>query len=485
MTLKMELNLDYLEEIIDQIGINEASALLKELIVSSKDPLSRQKALRIFSSIDNGKNFKFFEQLFLSDENFNIRLETGYVLRDKYLRHKKFVPLLEFTLNKLDNVQQKLLAVEILNLINTTNSRKILIDYLKRLIKTEFKSKFEKFFNRILTDELVNPIPSTIIDTCINLILYDYYSNKCRYHITTREGKIVSLNCEGSNLKKISEILEFNRLIYLEHLLLQRNKIKNMEGFAHLNRLKTLNLSNNQLGRIENLEVLKETLEELDLSNNKIEKIENLESLRNLRKLSLDSNLIKEIEGLENLVNLEELNLSSNNIRVIKTLNYLLKLRKLNLSFNKLEKISGLNKLRNLLWLYLNNNLIKCIENLDTLKDLKGLYLSNNGIETIKNLTNLTKIRKLELSNNSIQRIQGLENLRKLQEIFLDKNNISKLEGLDNLENLIILFLENNEISEFSNENIENLKNLNFIFLNENPLTPKSWEIYRKKTKYP
>ena len=97
----MELNLSYIEENIDQIGIKEASALLKELIVNSKDPFIRHKALKIFSSIDNGKNFKFFEQLFLSDENFNIRLETGYVLRDKYLRYKRFIPLLEFTLKRV------------------------------------------------------------------------------------------------------------------------------------------------------------------------------------------------------------------------------------------------------------------------------------------------------------------------------------------------------------------------------------------------
>ena len=35
----MELNLDYLEANIDQVGIKEASTLLKEVILSSKDPL--------------------------------------------------------------------------------------------------------------------------------------------------------------------------------------------------------------------------------------------------------------------------------------------------------------------------------------------------------------------------------------------------------------------------------------------------------------
>ena len=78
-----------------------------------------------------------------------------------------------------------------------------------------------------------------------------------------------------------------------------------------------------------------------------------------------------------------------------------------------------------------------------------------------------------------------MENLKNLQELFIDKNHIKQMEGINNLESLIILFLEKNHIKEFNMSYVDNLKNLNFIFLNENPLTPESWEIYQKRTRFP
>jgi len=78
-----------------------------------------------------------------------------------------------------------------------------------------------------------------------------------------------------------------------------------------------------------------------------------------------------------------------------------------------------------------------------------------------------------------------LENLKNLQELFIDKNCIKQMEGINNLESLIILFLENNDIKDFKLSYINNLKNLNFIFLNQNPLTPESWEVYQKRTRFP
>lgn len=73
-------------------------------------------------------------------------------------------------------------------------------------------------------------------------------------------------------------------------------------------------MHNNEISKIENLELLK-NLSCLYLHHNKIKKIENLESLRHLKKLYLGYNEISVLEGLENLENLEELHIEKQNLR--------------------------------------------------------------------------------------------------------------------------------------------------------------------------
>ncbi|TKJ27786.1 MAG: hypothetical protein CEE42_01010 [Promethearchaeota archaeon Loki_b31] len=479
----MDLNPDYIKKNLEQIGKKTARDILKEWIVNSDKISIRETALNLYSSLDEGKEFKFFEQLFLSDESFEIRGFSGNILRNNYFYHKKFVSLLEFTLNDVNNMDQKFFAVEILNLIDTKKARKIIKDYLKKAIKLNFKKKNYEFAEEIFNSNYDTPIPRAILEVCFNLILYDYYVNSCGYNVTLREGLIILLNCEGGKLNDISEIQAFNKLVKLEHLQLQRNNIHNIHGLSHLTQLKTLNLSQNQIKKIENLNGLN-NLQEISLSSNKIKKIENLD-LGNLKKLSLDRNLITEIENLDNLCDLALLNLSYNAILKLKNLDNLGNLRNLFLSFNQIETISGLEKLENLVTLHINNNKITHIQGLKHLLSLKVLNLSNNYIERIEGLENLVDLNKLEISNNKILSLGGLDNLTNLQELFIDKNRIKGLEGISNLKGLIILFLENNHIKEFNMSYVANLKNLNFIFLNENPLTPESWEIYQKRTRFP
>jgi len=479
----MDLNPDYIKKNLEQIGKKTARDILKEWIVNSDNISLRETALDLYSSMDEGKEFKFFEQLFLSDESFEIRGLSGNILRDNYFYHKKFVSLLEFTLNDVNNMDQKSFAVETLNLIDTKKARKIIKDYLKKAIKLSFKKKAYEFPEEIFNSNYDTPIPHSILEVCFNLILYDYYVNSCGYNVTLREGLIILLNCEGGKLDNISEIQAFNKLVKLEHLQLQRNNIQYIRGLSHLTQLKTLNLSQNQIKKIENLDGLN-NLQEISLSSNKIKKIENLD-LGNLQKVSLDRNLITEIENLDNLHDLKLLNLSYNAIIKLKNLVNLGNLRTLFLSFNQIETISGLEKLENLVTLHINDNRITHIQGLKRLLRLKVLNLSNNYIERIIGLESLIELIKLELFNNRILSLSGLDNLTNLQELFIDKNRIKGLEGINNLKGLIILFLENNDIKEFNMSYVANLKNLNFIFLNENPLTPESWEIYQKRTRFP
>ena len=90
-------------------------------------------------------------------------------------------------------------------------------------------------------------------------------------------------------------------------------------------------------------------LRELDLSNNDIEKIENLHTLKKLRVLNLSSNKITRIEGISSLKYLEVLNLSNNLIEeipaiIVKNIN----LAELYLANNNIAKKNSINNLKNL-----------------------------------------------------------------------------------------------------------------------------------------
>ncbi|MFX1279488.1 MAG: leucine-rich repeat protein [Promethearchaeota archaeon] len=477
----MELNPDYIKDNLSEIGKKDALNLLKELITSSNDACVRKKALETFGFIDEGNNFTFIEQLFLSDENSDMKLIAGMILKDKYITHKKLVRLLEYTLKKGDNIDQRIFSINALNAMDNVKAYKVLTEYLKEFIKTKYKEKFKNLHIDLVQNR---PIPEKFIMLFINVLLGDYYESECGYLVTFKNGKIVALSCEGSNLGEVSDIFGFRYLTDLGHLSIQKNSLRIISNLQHLTQLKTLILSNNKLEKIENLSHLNK-LEELNLSGNKIEKIENLESLVNLKKLTLSDNSIRTIENLNVLPSLEVLDLSHNKISEIKNLSKLERLTRLNLSSNKIETIEGLSPLTNLMWLYLNDNHIMEINGLSTLYRLKGLYLSNNFINRISSLENLINLKKLELSNNKIRRLEGLENLVELQELYLDNNHIKTIDGLEGLNNLIMLHIGRNEIEEFRKESIKHLRNLNFLFLNENPLNQKSMLEYQKRIRFP
>ena len=90
----MNLTPNYIKEHLEEIGIHEAIDALKEWVVHSEDSRDRMAALEQLGEIDKGNYFLFFEQLFISDEDINVRIFAGKILRDKYSVHKKIYPLL-------------------------------------------------------------------------------------------------------------------------------------------------------------------------------------------------------------------------------------------------------------------------------------------------------------------------------------------------------------------------------------------------------
>ena len=228
-------------------------------------------------------------------------------------------------------------------------------------------------------------------------------------------------------------------------LRLRECQIESMTWLIDFPALKKLDLSYNQIRKLEGLERLT-SLTELYLSGNQISKLEGLNALTSLTELYLLDNQIAKLEGLDHLTSLTGLNLSGNQIAKLEGLASLTSLTRLDLSDNQIAKLEGLNALSSLTELYLLDNQIRKLEGLDSLTSLKGLNLMSNQISKLEGLDSLTSLTWLYLSCNQISKLEGLNALTSLTELYLSDNQIAKLEGLKDLTQLQDLDVSGNDI---------------------------------------
>jgi len=195
-----------------------------------------------------------------------------------------------------------------------------------------------------------------------------------------------------------------------------------------------------------NDDLIKQAMKRYYEENKEEYKIVNLDALpfNELRVLNLSFQEIYRIQNLEGLHKLEELRLDNNKIKKIENIGHLVHLKWLDLSFNAIEKIEGLTELRKLQDLSLYSNQIKKVEGLDNCLELNVLSLGNNLIETYdKMLEYLEKFRKLEVFNVAgnpftkkeqeydLHIIFRLKNLKYLDYSFIDDAMKNKLEEKD------------------------------------------------------
>ncbi|ATS09776.1 miro-like protein [Porphyromonas gingivalis] len=187
--------------------------------------------------------------------------------------------------------------------------------------------------------------------------------------------------------------------------------------------LKSLDLSHNQISKLEGLDGLT-SLTGLSLRNNQIRKLEGLDHLTSLRGLDLSGNQLIKLEGLDHLTSLRGLDLSGNQISKLEGLDSLTSLRGLDLSGNQLIKLEGLDHLTSLTGLNLRGNQIAKLEGLNALTSLTGLYLRRNQLIKLEELKDLTQLQELDVSGNDIQSVDDIKLLAPILEQTLEKLRI-------------------------------------------------------------
>jgi len=143
----------------------------------------------------------------------------------------------------------------------------------------------------------------------------------------------VSIREVNFSYNNIAEINDLSPFTLLNTLLLDHNCISEIQGLDNCRHLKNLSLSFNNITKISGLNNL--PLKQVDLSNNDLRKIENLEQLKYLQYINLSCNKIRSLNGLQDHHLLEEINLDSNEILDISEMRYLRNLNLLRiLNFN-------------------------------------------------------------------------------------------------------------------------------------------------------
>lgn len=142
--------------------------------------------------------------------------------------------------------------------------------------------------------------------------------------ITLNDTKFLSKieGLEDLNLAHTSthDLSPLNMHTRLKTLDISENELSDISALSSLTNLSNLNISNNN--NIQSLDPLKELkeLETLDASNNKIEKIDALQGLTKLKTLTLNHNKISSLEALKDHNALAQLDIESNCVKDVSPL---------------------------------------------------------------------------------------------------------------------------------------------------------------------
>ncbi len=169
---------------------------------------------------------------------------------------------------------------------------------------------------------------------------------------------LISLDIERNQIKSIDNFI--CELKKLKTIRISNNPLLRIDILTCLtDQLEILELSSIYATRFDSIGKLI-NLNKLHLDSNKISNIDFVHNLSKLYHLSLESNQINDIKVISRLINLNSLYMSNNNIEMIHHLAKLNRFREINMAYNKIKDISSISSnMVNLTILDLRNNQIK------------------------------------------------------------------------------------------------------------------------------
>ncbi|KAF7116544.1 hypothetical protein CNMCM5793_005025 [Aspergillus hiratsukae] len=259
----------------------------------------------------------------------------------------------------------------------------------------------------------------------------------------------------------------------LEIMDLHGNQLRALPmGFRRLQRLHTLNMSNNRLdAKSIQIVMQMESLKELRLANNLLEGSFSsvVKNLTRLEVLDLRGNSLTELpQSLDHLACLRVLDVGDNQLTSLPFESLgMLPLKELRAPRNKLAGTlipASLSKLDSLQSLDVTSNALTAISEREDLEmpSLQTLSISVNRIKHLPNICTWSALLTLSAEDNSISAIpQGFVELQNLRNVDFTGNDISRLdERIGLMESLSTLRLANNPLRErkFLTMNTDDIK---------------------------
>ncbi|KEF55624.1 uncharacterized protein A1O9_08374 [Exophiala aquamarina CBS 119918] len=222
-------------------------------------------------------------------------------------------------------------------------------------------------------------------------------------HVEGLPGCVRTLDMHNNML---SDLTSWSHLTNLQYLDVSGNKLENLDGFCSLTHLRSLKANNNHITNITGIFKLRGLLH-LEVRDNKISAVNFSEAkLRRLRTLDLSHNQLKEVLNLHKLQDLQEVDISQNAIEkwLPEKSAHLYGLRKLTASNNMLTSIN-LKSMPMLKCLDLDFNSINEIPELSAAFHLELLSLRDqadapNIVDFILSTPN--ECRQIRLSSNTV-----------------------------------------------------------------------------------
>lgn len=274
--------------------------LLTSIIENSENDNTRLESILKLDKIGviSDNLFNLLENLFVSDSNRKIRNVAAQFLKKKFL--EKAIYPMKWAIKHETDYDCLITILHSLEQINTSESKLILLNEIKKITKTKYlnkerkieNKKFKKVIKKLLKTKKIDSFTQTeLTKILINYLtitnLIKQYLN-IYYEIDPQNGLIRELDLSDyleyevkgtpfgwkNNIKTISEIIGLSHLKYLKKIDLSNNQIENVKDIIQLRKLTHLILSNNKISKRENLNYLKRLpkLEYLDLRGNDIVK---------------------------------------------------------------------------------------------------------------------------------------------------------------------------------------------------------------------
>ena len=241
-------------------------------------------------------------------------------------------------------------------------------------------------------------------------------------------------------------------------------------GFRRLQRLHTLNLSNNKL-TMEDIDVIFEmtSLRDLKLAKNQLQGpfSQKIGQLGKLEVLDIHENTITALpETVEGLKRLRVLNVGQNQLTELPfEILCTLPLREIIAPKNKLQGAlipATVDKLDTLQELDVVGNALTSLGEKLTLPALKTLSISMNRIKNLPDVSSWQSLLTLSAEDNSISEFPlGFTELKNVRNVDLTGNNISRLdEKIGLMDSLFTFRIANNPLRErkFLNMTVEDIK---------------------------